>query len=99
MYPIDFKQKDGELTYYPPLSAINALSNQGFLLSDCLHNPFFFPFDCFKGATVFPVYLPCFKHFVVGVQDGVGEQFFELLRIKRVDRDDCFRRDAGDKTL
>lgn len=30
MYPVDFKQKKGSLTYYPPLSAINPLRNQVF---------------------------------------------------------------------
>ena len=32
MYLIDFKQKDEGPTYYPPLSAINALRNQGFFV-------------------------------------------------------------------
>lgn len=32
MYLVDFKRKEGGLTYYPPLSAINALRSQGFFI-------------------------------------------------------------------
>lgn len=48
MYLFDFKQKEGSLTYYPPLSAILLIKNVGQKRSFLLHAEIIVLFEFFS---------------------------------------------------
>lgn len=75
MYPVDSKQKDGSLTYYPSLSAINALRNQGFFIVRSFEQSFPYFSSTASGAP--PSFVLSFVHILETLSAIKQRAFFQ----------------------